>query len=100
MADTEPTHYVTHATDGRDAFMRISPSVLTNLDNTDNPKAQAGAQAHVAIGFRKASDARRGGAPGKFVDYPDLTLREIERVTEMEPVPMDNHGDPLDLDAE
>lgn len=97
MSSKEPTHRVTHATRGKDAFIYIAPSLQQKLESP-HPAIRRGAESSVAINFREAYRQRHGVAPGRYVEFADLRLSEIDRTPEEPFIALTQGGEPADND--
>ena len=99
MADTTPTHIITHRPSGTRAAVRIHPDVEHNLDSDDDA-LRDGAEKHVAIAFKRTRPMAGGDMSRRYVSFGTLDIAPITRGGEPgEPdIPMDHHGDPIDFD--
>ncbi len=97
-----PKRTITHMDTGTTAQVVIWPKVRENLLGEDR-QLRSGAEDHVAIAFKRTAPTRGPSMRNvRHVHYDRLRIiPPIDEPDEIEPfVPMDHHGDPLDLDAE
>jgi len=98
--DTTPTHEITHRRFGTRAAVRIADSVQTALGG-DNARARLGAEDHVAIAFKKTPPISGPNLSRvRHVNYGELDIRPIDPLDHEPYVPMDHHGDPIDIEAD
>lgn len=95
LSSREPTHRVTHIRRRLDVFIYIAPSLVQKLESR-NSVVRQGAEASVAINFREACRQQHGFIPGRFIEFNDLDLVEIDRSPQDPYVRMSHGGDPID----